>query len=143
MWARARRHFGLFNESERAASEQEDSLQQAIQTSPRACISRFMRNLDCQMRKRPEAGEPRAIIVRIARLCRDDRNNRPQMSRPQAPEMEIGEFVVLAFDGLAQIGRHMPVGIHVEQDRAGVPDQTVIPNLKERDSVAVPESATI
>jgi hypothetical protein len=104
MWARARRHFGLFNESERAASEQEDSLQQAIQTSPRACISRFMRNLDCQMRKRPEAGEPRAIIVRIARLCRDDRNNRPQMFRPQAPEMEIGEFVVLAFDGLAQIG---------------------------------------
>ena len=49
------------------------------------------------------------------------------MSGPQAPEMEIGEFVVLAFDGLAQIGRHMPVGIHIEQDRAGVPDQTVGP----------------
>jgi hypothetical protein len=49
MRGRARRHFGLFNESERAASEQEDSLQRAMQAFPRAYSSRFMRNLDGQM----------------------------------------------------------------------------------------------
>ena len=49
------------------------------------------------------------------------------MPRPQAPEMEIGELVALALNGLAQIVRHMPVRIHVEQDRAGVPDQAVRP----------------
>ena len=41
--------------------------------------------------------------------------------------MEIGERVAVALNRLAQIVRHAPVGVHVEQDRSGVADQAIGP----------------
>src|ERR1700730_1246313 len=47
-------------------------------------------HFDGEMGEGPEPGEPRAIIVCPPRLRRDDRDNSPQVSRTQAPQMEIG-----------------------------------------------------
>src|ERR1700687_3487969 len=85
------------------------------------------RDLDREMRQRFETREPGAIIVRLASLAGDDRNDRPEMSRPQAPEMEIGARVAAGLDFLTQLAGHALVGIHIEQNSAGVADQAVGP----------------
>jgi hypothetical protein len=43
------------------------------------------------------------VVVGAVRRFRAYRNNRPQMSWPQAPEMEIAELVAIAFNRLPQI----------------------------------------
>src|ERR1700738_3981725 len=86
-----------------------------------------MRNLDGEMRQRFEPGKSIAIIVSLTSLAGYDRDYRPEMPRPQAPKMEIGELVTLGLNFLTQLVGHAFVGIHVEQDRAGVPDQAVRP----------------
>ncbi len=49
------------------------------------------------------------------------------MSGPEPPEMEIGERITPGLDFLTQSVGHTLVGIHVEQDGAGVPDQAIGP----------------
>src|ERR1700730_5945905 len=89
--------------------------------------SGFARDLDGEVRQRFEARQPPAIIVGITCLAGDDRNDRAEMPRPKAPEMQIGEHVTIGLDFRPQLAGHALVGIHVEQDRAGVPDQAVRP----------------
>jgi hypothetical protein len=84
-------------------------------------------HFDGEMGEGPEPGEPRAIIVCPPRLRRDDRDNSPQVSRTQAPQMEIGEFIAFALNGLTQIVRHVRIGVHIQQDRTSVADQPVRP----------------
>ena len=93
----------------------------------RSAPSSLMRHLDGQVRQRREAGETDPIIVGLPWFRRDDRNNRPEVARPQAPEVEIGELVAIALNGLSQFARHALVGVHVEQDRPGVADQAIGP----------------
>src|ERR1700722_19758221 len=93
----------------------------------RSAPSRLMRHLDGQMRQRREARERAPVIVGLPWFRRDDRNNRPEVARPQAPEVEIGELVAITLNGLSQFARHAPVGVHVEQDRPGVADQAIGP----------------
>ena len=93
----------------------------------RSAPSRLMRHLDGQMRQRREAGETAPIIVGLPWFRRDDRDNRPEVARPQAPEVEIGELVAITLNGLSQFARHAPIGVHVEQDRPGVADQAIRP----------------
>ena len=63
--------------------------------------SRFVRNFDRDVRQRSEAGESALVIIRLAGLRRDNGDNRAEVTRPQAPQVQIGELVALAFDGLA------------------------------------------
>lgn len=49
------------------------------------------------------------------RVPSDNRNDRPEMSRPQAPKMEIGKCIALGLDCLTQLVGHALVGIHIEQ----------------------------
>src|SRR6202158_3353491 len=89
--------------------------------------SGLARDLDGEMRQRFEARKSIAIIFSIMSLAGDDRNDRPEMPRPQAPKMEIGERITLGLDFLTQLVGHALVGIHIEQNRAGVPDQAIGP----------------
>src|SRR5258708_26885066 len=68
-----------------------------------------------------------AIIVSLTSLARAHRNDRPERARPQAAKMEIGELVSVTLKSGAQLVCHAFVGIHIEQDRAGVADQAVRP----------------
>ena len=45
------------------------------------------------------------------------------MSWSQPPEMQIGEPVAFGLDDVTHIVGHRTIGIHVEQDRAGVADR--------------------
>jgi hypothetical protein len=79
------------------------------------------------VRQRAEPGQLGSVVVGAVRRFRAYRNNRPQMSWPQAPEMEIANLIPIAFNRLPQIIRHAPIGIHVEQDRPCIPDQAIRP----------------
>src|SRR3981189_1541668 len=87
--------------------------------------SRSMRNLDGEMRQRPEPGEPGTVILGSTRVAGNDRNDGPQMPRSEAPEMEIGELVTVDLDFRAQLVGHGLVGIHIEQNSAGIADQAI------------------
>lgn len=62
--------------------------------------SKFM-NLDGEMRERAEPGQLGSIVSGITRLCGNHRNDRAQMARPQAPEMEIGKLVAFVLNRMA------------------------------------------
>src|SRR5579883_439420 len=83
--------------------------------------------LDRDMRQRAEPVEPPAVEVGAPRFSRDDRYDGAKMAGTEAPEMEIGEPVALGFDGAAQPFRQALIGVHVEQDRAGIADETIGP----------------
>ena len=49
------------------------------------------------------------------------------MAWPQPPQMQIGHLVALGFDHLTKLFRHALIGIAVEQNGAGISDQTIGP----------------
>src|SRR5580704_9395454 len=63
--------------------------------------SRSMRNLDREVRQGWEAGEAAPIIIRLARLGRHHGDNCSEVSRPQPPQVQIGELIALPFDSVA------------------------------------------
>jgi hypothetical protein len=87
----------------------------------------LMEHFDHEVGKRWETREQAAIVFRRALFRGHDRNDRAEMARPQAPEMEVGELIPVGFNGLAQPGGYMRIRIHVEQDRGGVLYQAVRP----------------
>src|ERR1700730_6074586 len=95
-----------------AAPDPRDPRGQCCRARPSPAIetSGPARDLDREMRQRFEPGEPGTVIVGIALFAGDDRNDRAEMSRPEPPEMEIGEFVAIGLDLLAQLGGHALVG---------------------------------
>ena len=60
-----------------------------------------MRNLDREVRQGREAGEAAPIIIRLSGLRRDHGDNGSEVSRPQPPQVQIGELIALAFDSVA------------------------------------------
>jgi len=67
------------------------------------------------------------VEIYFARLRRDDGDYRAELSRPQAQQLKIHELVIFSFDRLPQFTRHVPVGVHIEQHRAGIADQAQRP----------------
>ena len=61
-------------------------------------FSRCPLYLDCQMRERLEARKPGSIVGLASCARRDHRHDRAEMTGPEAPEMQIGDSVALAFD---------------------------------------------
>jgi hypothetical protein len=52
------------------------------------------------VRQRAEPGQLGSVVVGAVRRFRAYRNNRPEMSWPQAPEMEIANLIPIAFNRL-------------------------------------------
>ena len=87
----------------------------------RSAPSRLMRHLDGQMRQRREARETAPSKAWPSRpFAVTTETDRPEVARPQAPEVEIGELVAITLNGSPPgSARHAPVGVHVEQARPG------------------------
>jgi hypothetical protein len=49
------------------------------------------------------------------------------MTRTEAPKMQVSKFVAVAFHGLAQLIGNAFIRIHVEQNRAGIANETIRP----------------
>jgi hypothetical protein len=53
------------------------------------------------------------------------------MAWTEAPEMQIGKFVTLDFDRLADLVGHLTVWVHIQQNCTRVPDQAVRPTCND------------
>ena len=102
--------------------------------------SGFVRDLDRQVRQLREAAETASIVVRLPPLRGCDRDDRSEVPRPQTPEVQVGDLVALGLDGLAQLAGHVPVGVHVEQDRAAAWLATNFPRRARNPDSRVTES---
>src|SRR5271169_4762436 len=84
-------------------------------------------DLNSQVRQRLKPRELGAVEAFLPLCRRDHGHDRAEMSRPQPPQMKVGEFITFAFDRLADIVAHMAVRVHIEQDRTRVAGQPVRP----------------
>jgi hypothetical protein len=88
-----------------------------------AHISSNAMDLDGEVRQRAEPRQLRPIVVRSTRLVRVDGHYRPEVARPQPPEMKAGDFVAVTLDRLSKVVRHGTIRVHVQQNSPCVTDQ--------------------
>jgi hypothetical protein len=73
-----------------------------------------MRDLNREVRQRRKARQVASCSNSPPAPRGDHRDDRPEMPRPQTPEMQVGDLVALALDGLAQLAGHVAVGVHAQ-----------------------------
>ena len=83
------------------------------------------RDLDGEVRQRFELTEPRSIVGAVAWLARHDGYHGAKMPWTQPPQVKVEEPISIALDGFADLRSHDLIGIHIEQDPAGVANQPV------------------
>src|SRR5262249_29734674 len=79
------------------------------------------------MREHGDLAKPIAVIFHIARLCRQDRDDGAEVAGTKPPNMEIGQTVSAAFYYGPQLLRPRLVCAHVQENAAGVADQSIGP----------------
>ena len=62
-------------------------------------------------------------MVLASFALRDHGNDGAEMTRSEAPKVEVGELVAIVLDCEAEVVGHAAVRGHIEQDRTGVADQ--------------------
>ena len=84
-------------------------------------------DLDGEMRQDLETGKTVAIVTWVMRIPGHYRDDCGQVPWSNAPQMQIVQAIAVDLDCLAKLVCEARVGIHVEQNGTGVPDQSVGP----------------
>lgn len=81
-------------------------------------------HLDGDVRQVGKMRQTLSIVRRLTLGLRRDRDNSAEMAWPQSPEVQVGDAVALALDHALDLLGHVGVGHAVEQDGAGVADES-------------------
>src|SRR3977135_4611183 len=71
-----------------------------------------------------EFGQSLPVMRRLAASCGCNRDNGAEMPGPQSPEMQVGDLISLAFDYHTDSLCHTRIRRAVEQDAAGIAQQS-------------------
>lgn len=84
-------------------------------------------DFDRQMAETGNPGKPALVSSRRHRVIGHNRNNRGAVSGTDLPEMQVGDAVALGFQPFTNCGFDGPVLPHIEENCAGVPNETIGP----------------
>ena len=84
-------------------------------------------HLDGKVRNRREAREFSSIVIRTTAYPRPDGNDCAKVTGTEAPQVKISDLVDIALNRLPETFRHASIRVHVDEDGAGVANETESP----------------